>query len=898
MASTQMARSATLSHPSRTRGILLDTMQIVEPRKYAPVPNHLLESKIYTKVALNSVVQARPAVVHFGGFELGKTHRQIVQIANISTEVLRMHIIPPQTSYFYIKYTKGDRLVPGLTLDCVIEFTPEEWRYYYDCIRIHTPGEENLVIPIHAYPVMNTTEWPEHITFPPVPVGHTSTKVIPLHCYAPIDFEFALSVLQHHPAFKIKPMSGVVPANGEVDIEVTFTPSEFSTATMKVQLKISQFNAKPLVCSISGSSLPGLAKQLTMAVTEETGEENRVMSPLDRARSNKKKQFNKSATKSRKSTAPSTYTDEVEYAGIRFPTNLDTPYAVAQVLAQEPGKLRIKDLRDAIDAKKGKSVAQTRQMKEAMFEMAVRQDVYEERQNQLRWQVKLGEDQIKQEVREEILENRENSWHEYRLKRGDPVESKEYLRNCTKNTFRRTRRDYQEVALESARFDPYTNDLWAVRHAALSLFQQAAWKIVLRNRAERKLASLREMVLNWGKQGFAFTDNAELSEKDKAEEDELETLDDHILTGERIASVTFPTYSPPNVKDDMAVDALGPVPYQPTQVIVKYKVPYMSLKVPQQYKLLGYQPHNVHNASMSYVPPTLMRTLRTGADDEIVNIAPVTTVPTAKIDKSIPTGNLSVIDEKNDAPKPVVEIKPVSLRPPQALFQPIDYPPLHIFNPAPGLQVFQPPMAYGETDPDFHLCPLPRYISNNADNTHMATQKQYLDREDVIRGVMAWKRFPSQGLTSLANTPTLGSVWVPRWNDDVFSHDMLPSDTPELQQQLSQSDAEDIDDEDKCSDVALTPDMVCAQFHLIDSPSTSQEGEQRTKPRDTDMFPYGNRMPPTNIPVSNTGPVARQKREEELEYFMKKKYNRLGSKFQGRIVHVNTLKTNPDLVLK
>ena len=38
--------------------------------------------------------------------------------------------------------------------------------------------------------------------------------------------------------------------------------------------------------------------------------------------------------------------------------------------------------------------APTRQMKEAMFEMAVRQDVYEERQNQLRWQVKLGDDQI------------------------------------------------------------------------------------------------------------------------------------------------------------------------------------------------------------------------------------------------------------------------------------------------------------------------------------------------------------------------------------------------------------------------------------------------------------------------------------------------------------------------
>ena len=32
-------------------------------------------------------------------------------------------------------------------------------------------GEENLIIPIHAYPVMDTSDFPEKISFPPVPVG-------------------------------------------------------------------------------------------------------------------------------------------------------------------------------------------------------------------------------------------------------------------------------------------------------------------------------------------------------------------------------------------------------------------------------------------------------------------------------------------------------------------------------------------------------------------------------------------------------------------------------------------------------------------------------------------------------------------------------------------------------
>ena len=36
--------------------------------------------------------------------------------------------------------------------------------------------------------------------------------------------------------------------------------------------------------------------------------------------------------------------------------------------------------------------------------------------------------------------------------------------------------------------------------------------------------------------------------------------------------------------------------------------------MPKIYKLMSYQAHDVHDASSSYVPPNLMRTLRTGAE--------------------------------------------------------------------------------------------------------------------------------------------------------------------------------------------------------------------------------------------------------------------------------------------
>lgn len=52
---------------------------------------------------------------------------------------------------------------------------------------------------------------------------------------------------------------------------------------------------------------------------------------------------------------------------------------------------------------------------EAMFGMAVRQDVYEERQNQLRWQVKLGDDQITPDKRAAITTARSEGWRDYKV---------------------------------------------------------------------------------------------------------------------------------------------------------------------------------------------------------------------------------------------------------------------------------------------------------------------------------------------------------------------------------------------------------------------------------------------------------------------------------------------------
>lgn len=90
----------------------------------------------------NEAVKITPAIVHFEGIAVGQTKTAVVSICNVAREVVRMHVVPPQTDAFSIKYTKGERLVPGMTMNVIVELNANEYRYYYDAIRIHCPVRE------------------------------------------------------------------------------------------------------------------------------------------------------------------------------------------------------------------------------------------------------------------------------------------------------------------------------------------------------------------------------------------------------------------------------------------------------------------------------------------------------------------------------------------------------------------------------------------------------------------------------------------------------------------------------------------------------------------------------------------------------------------------------------
>lgn len=389
-------------------------------------------------------------------------------------------------------------------------------------------------------------------------------------------------------------------------------------------------------------------------------------------------------------------------------------------------------------------------------------------------------------------------------------------------------------------------------------------QILIRKRCEKKLKSLQSLFVDW-KDGKYAGKNVIGDRK----ETEKKTIHDDIrLSIDDIKSVSFPTYIDPTQKDDLAVDSLGIVPVKETEVVVKSRVPYHPLKVPQQYKLLQYIAYNIHEVGQGYVSPNQTRQFRTGAEDEVIILSDsdVTLVasPEPPIEEKEVLEDIENIEEEC---KIVSEI----LLPPTNICRNPKYDPMYVFNPVPGMLVRQQSINYSEVDGDFHLCPIPLYPTVESNSVHNSTRKAFLDRKETIKASMTWRKFPSQGLTSLSSTPTLTSVWVPRWTDP-FSRDLLPKDTPPILDRLQPEDVieeqiaigtleSSIPEEDACPSL-LTMEMVKAQFPSVQDPPTNRKQvADDSKPPTTmakqkeDAFPFGDRMPPTNIPVSQFGYV-------------------------------------------
>ncbi|XP_027147163.1 cilia- and flagella-associated protein 221 isoform X3 [Larimichthys crocea] len=765
------------SEPLRRRTPLPLNQLVEESRSRGNIPNHLLESKIYVKLNCNRLIQAEPPELHFSGFELEKDYIRILKLINVSSEVMNIHIIPTQTKHFQTSYTKKYRLIPGLAYTLKVKFCPDEWRYFYDCVRVHCQGEENLLIPVHAYPVTDDLHIPPRIDLSAVPLGQSVCHAIPLRCSCPIDFEFQVYVIQPHEAFSIHPLTGVIPANGEVKITVTFTPFQYETSQVTIQLIISQFNTRPYLCTITGSSAPHLTLGQPGGKPghgEAAPTAQRKPSPATHTppRSKAKYRSTKEADKSKV-----TLRDQAAVqSGLKPPVDVCTPAGVAKLLMKDANKLCSKDLREALSC--GSMVGlRNRQMKEALFMKKVQQNVKEEQGNHVKWQVHLGKDPVSERTRRQVAEEREIALHEYTVKWGDVRQHQDFAAGQPKLSSRRMLCEAGQACEEAPSFQFHSSFHWELRQRALTLFQQAARKVVIRCRMNRRLTCLKNLA-----------DSMKNPPSAKREE----TPCDLKIHPDRVFPFAFPVScdqeAPPASCDEVTVT-------------VTTRIPSFKLQVPQHDKLMGYLPVSAWEAANSYIPPTLARPLRPGAPDELV--------PSEVGARSPTRVELKALEEQQHRSEE--EAARLTFRAPEALLKPFPANPLRIFNPAPDLHAYKPTPKYLETDLELHLCPLPRYTipdsSMCATTTH--TEKKCLSHTEVITGVMTWKNF----ITSKcwASQPAITSDCAMRRSVD-YSTDTLPLTAPPplggppddlapLMEKLCES-----------SGVQLTPEMIRAQF--------------------------------------------------------------------------------------
>lgn len=178
-----------------------------------------------------------------------------IQVINKSKFSQRISILPPTTPFFKIKFSRKGIIAPGLAEIIVLSFTPQNYVYYYDYIRVFTEGDK-MIIPIHAFPKMNIhmKEYvPKYIDFGTVPIQTEEYKEIVLKNIIDKAFEFELVPVKLCEQITIDTLYGSVEGFTNRRISIKFTPSNYGIFQSEYEFRLSEMEFKPVLITIIGA---------------------------------------------------------------------------------------------------------------------------------------------------------------------------------------------------------------------------------------------------------------------------------------------------------------------------------------------------------------------------------------------------------------------------------------------------------------------------------------------------------------------------------------------------------------------------------------------------------------------------------------------------------------------
>jgi len=469
--------SAVLNNAQPSIGQRLEHVYGDIPVERVKPPHHLLETQIFSHLQKNDIFQVEPEQL---SFLVNKTVRtKKVKVINSSGARQNFHVIEPlNQNRWQISYIKPDGgLVPGGHVEIQVKFLPqaksdhnlEKGSIYQDSIKLHCTGG-NLVIPLYAYPTIDSKHFPSQVNFGSVPLGQVTHREITLNSGENESFDFCCTLSPSSRAFSVSPWSGKI--SGETTITITYCPTEFVTSSTTLQIVISTFDRKLLKCQINGNCLPGLLtmkkrQEFNIARNQSFSEKNRRENVNDNTIKLKKFNIVEEAKRRTHMKMPKAKSPEEEPQKTKRSWNQPT----VRVGAQH----HINKILNNRDAKNSKTSGQNNAYSEEAlkFRTKLREATEAEKINKLRWQVRIGDDIPNEEDVAYIRNNRRLQFDRI----GD-----------------RTERDAKSVPEFTPNFDLYRNSPWRGRHFALVRFQQAARTVLIRIRAEDRLSKLRKLM--------------------------------------------------------------------------------------------------------------------------------------------------------------------------------------------------------------------------------------------------------------------------------------------------------------------------------------------------------------------------------------------------------------------